>query len=58
MSSAFSEFLKQTTPGPRRPCDECGTASLRTYTPPDTQVPQVICHNKRCSSSPIYEGPR
>ncbi|MFJ4624259.1 hypothetical protein [Streptomyces sp. NPDC088812] len=57
MDLTFSEFIKQTTPGPKKPCPTCKTWGLRGYREPDNpDVEKVICTNHGCSDSPFYRG--
>jgi hypothetical protein len=59
MDGSFSAFMKQTKPGPQKPCPTCNTWGLRTYTEPtQPEVERVICTNRRCSASPFHpDGP-
>ncbi|WP_159392947.1 hypothetical protein [Streptomyces cyaneogriseus] len=53
-TTPFSEFMKNTKPGPQRRCIGCDTFSLRTYTEPANQEEKVICTNPACRDSPLY----
>ena len=57
MDLSFTAFLKQTKPGPQKPCETCHTWGLRRYTEPTAPDDEkVICTNRDCSSSPFHRG--
>lgn len=55
MPASFADWLTATRPGPREPCAECGTWSLRHGAPPDNPSDEkTVCTNPECDASPFH----